>query len=66
MEARERGRDEPSSVTSSGKLNGESMVASVVSNHRDPPEAESVSSTKFDRRREPSDFGELAVGVDVL
>jgi len=58
--------DEPSSVTSSGKLNGESMVAPVVSDHRDPPEAESVASTKLDHWRESSDLGELGVGVDVL
>lgn len=63
---REREKDEPSSVTSSGKLNGERMVASVVPDHRDPPEAESIASTKLDRRREPSDLGELAVAVDVL
>jgi hypothetical protein len=56
----------PSSVTCGRQLDGEGVADSRVADHRDPPEAEAVTSTELDGRREASDPGKVVVAVDML
>lgn len=48
------------------ELDGEGVVASVVSEHGDPAEAEPVPSSELDRRREPGNLCKVVVVVHVL